>query len=44
MTNSVVGKDGAYRMIIEDRYKKLTGVRRDAKLLAILGVRDRLSL
>lgn len=38
MANPEVGKDGAYRMTIENRYKQLAAVRRDSKLLSVLGV------
>lgn len=38
MAPAEVGTDGAYRMKIENRYKQLAGVRRDSKLLSVLGV------
>lgn len=38
MSQSEIGKDGAYRMTIENRYKQLAGVRRDSKLLSVLAV------
>ena len=38
MSQAEVGRDGAYRMTIDNRYKQLAGIRRDSKLLSILGV------
>ena len=38
MAPSESGKDGQYRMVVEDKYKKLAKTRTDAKIFAVLVV------
>lgn len=38
MSKVAVGRDGVYRMTIEERYEKMSGVRKEAKLFAVAGV------